>query len=87
MVFPSMFSNTLLGLIELLKHKKVIKSQIVENVMKLLDRKDFISKSTSDYLAYSDKPLPIGFGATISAPHMHAYALELLKDTLRPKGK
>lgn len=27
-----------------------------------------------------DHPLPIGYAATISAPHMHASALELLKD-------
>lgn len=25
-----------------------------------------------------------GYGQTISAPHMHAHALELLKDHLRP---
>lgn len=31
---------------------------------------------------YNDSPHPIGFGATISAPHMHAHALEVLKDRL-----
>jgi protein-L-isoaspartate(D-aspartate) O-methyltransferase len=31
---------------------------------------------------YADSPQPIGYGATISAPHMHAYALEVLKDHL-----
>lgn len=31
---------------------------------------------------YFDSPCSIGYGATISAPHMHAYALELLKDKL-----
>jgi protein-L-isoaspartate(D-aspartate) O-methyltransferase len=31
---------------------------------------------------YVDSPCPIGYGATISAPHMHAHALELLKDRL-----
>lgn len=31
---------------------------------------------------YSDAPQGIGFGVTISAPHMHAHALELLKDHL-----
>ncbi|XP_076239833.1 protein-L-isoaspartate(D-aspartate) O-methyltransferase isoform X2 [Calliopsis andreniformis] len=35
-----------------------------------------------DY-AYVDSPQGIGYGATISAPHMHAYALELLKEKLR----
>ena len=33
-------------------------------------------------VAYADRPLPLGFGATISAPHMHAHALEQLR--LRP---
>ena len=28
--------------------------------------------------AYEDSPQPIGHKATISAPHMHAYALEFL---------
>lgn len=31
---------------------------------------------------YMDSPQGIGFGVTISAPHMHAHALELLKDQL-----
>ena len=34
-------------------------------------------------LAYEDRPLSIGFNATISAPHMHAYALENLLDPLK----
>ncbi|CAH8860551.1 unnamed protein product [Trichobilharzia szidati] len=33
---------------------------------------------------YEDRPQPIGFAATISAPHMHAYALERLGDHLKP---
>lgn len=32
--------------------------------------------------AYTDAPQGIGYGVTISAPHMHAHALELLKDHL-----
>lgn len=31
---------------------------------------------------YMDSPQSIGFGVTISAPHMHAHALELLKNQL-----
>jgi len=44
-----------------------------------IDRKDFLSENTDFYL---DFPFSIGYNATISAPHMHAYALELLKDHL-----
>lgn len=29
-----------------------------------------------------DSPQAIGYGVTISAPHMHAHALEMLKDHL-----
>eukprot|EP00698_Gefionella_okellyi_P015041 TRINITY_DN4213_c0_g1_i1.p1 TRINITY_DN4213_c0_g1~~TRINITY_DN4213_c0_g1_i1.p1 ORF type:complete len:223 (+),score=50.43 TRINITY_DN4213_c0_g1_i1:816-1484(+) len=33
---------------------------------------------------YEDRPMPIGFGVTISAPHMHAACLELLANHLKP---
>ena len=32
--------------------------------------------------AYEDSPQYLGYEQTISAPHMHAHALELLKDKL-----
>ena len=35
-------------------------------------------------LAYVDCPHPIGYGATISAPHMHAHCLEMLAAKLQP---
>lgn len=34
-----------------------------------------------------DTPLPIGYGETISAPHMHATCLELLRGHLRPGAR
>ena len=34
-------------------------------------------------MPYIDTPQSIGFGATISAPHMHAYALEYLYPKLK----
>lgn len=46
-------------------------------------REFFVPQSLSA-LAHADRPLPLGYGATISAPHMHAMALELLKDSLVP---
>ncbi|OQO08051.1 hypothetical protein B0A48_06844 [Cryoendolithus antarcticus] len=36
---------------------------------------------------YADSPQPIGFRATISAPHMHANAAEALLPYLKPGGK
>ena len=46
--------------------------------MLTVDRKFFTIHSP-----YNDSPQSIGHGATISAPHMHAYALEVLKDHLK----
>ena len=37
--------------------------------------------------SYRDAPQPIGYNATISAPHMHATCLEILKDHLLPGNK
>jgi protein-L-isoaspartate(D-aspartate) O-methyltransferase len=36
---------------------------------------------------YVDRPQSIGYSATISAPHMHAYALELLQNHLKPNAR
>lgn len=38
-------------------------------------------------LPYDDSPQPIGFGATISAPHMHASACESLLPFLHPTAR
>eukprot|EP00303_Exanthemachrysis_gayraliae_P011251 CAMPEP_0206016720 /NCGR_PEP_ID=MMETSP1464-20131121/23407_1 /ASSEMBLY_ACC=CAM_ASM_001124 /TAXON_ID=119497 /ORGANISM="Exanthemachrysis gayraliae, Strain RCC1523" /LENGTH=194 /DNA_ID=CAMNT_0053390545 /DNA_START=36 /DNA_END=620 /DNA_ORIENTATION=+ len=48
--------------------------------MRAVDRADFCITTGPE--VYQDRPLPIGHDATISAPHMHAYALMLLKDHL-----
>lgn len=37
-------------------------------------------------MAYEDSPQPIGHGATISAPHMHASAVEHVLPYLLPKA-
>ncbi|CAF3816666.1 unnamed protein product [Adineta steineri] len=46
------------------------------------DRLDF----STDRL-YEDAPQPIGYNVTISAPHMHAHALEMLHDKLIPGAR
>ena len=45
----------------------IIKSNKVARVMKTVDRGDFTQKSGH---AYEDSPQLIGYGVTISAPHM-----------------
>lgn len=49
--------------------------------MQKVDRQEF---SRIADLAYVDMPHPIGYGATISAPHMHVMALEALEPVLKP---
>eukprot|EP01084_Bolivina_argentea_P002910 5427_1 len=63
----------------LINIKKVITQKEIKDVMTKVDRADFC-----DYNPYKDKPQRIGHGATISAPHMHARALEVLFDKLQP---
>ena len=48
----------------------VLKSPEVIDVMKRVDRADYCPN-----YPYEDTPQPIGYGATISAPHMHGFAL------------
>lgn len=57
----------------------IIRSEIVEKAMLEVDRGNY-----SPVSPYMDAPQGIGYGVTISAPHMHAHALELLKDHLVP---
>ena len=66
-----------LDLINNLRSNGVIKSPAVYEAMKQTDRKHYVS-----YNPYNDSPQSIGYQATISAPHMHAYALEILNDQL-----
>ena len=56
---------------------KILKSKLGEQAMLLTDRAHYVPKDIQNE-AYDDNPLYLGFGATISAPHMHAYALEYL---------
>ena len=69
-------------LLDHLKHDGFIKTQKVYDSLMRVDRADF----TKNY-PYADSPQSIGYNVTISAPHMHAYCLELLKDHLKIGGK
>lgn len=65
-------------LVNQLKANGIVKTERIEQTMKSVDRGDFVS-----YNPYKDSPQSIDYQATISAPHMHAYALEMLKDHLQ----
>ena len=60
----------------------MIRSSRVFETMEKLDRKIFVHGDGNS--PYVDSPMPIGYNATISAPHMHAHCLELLLNHLQP---
>ncbi|KAH8265312.1 hypothetical protein KR038_003919 [Drosophila bunnanda] len=66
-------------LIRQLRDYGVIASDAVAKAMTETDRKYYSPRNP-----YMDAPQPIGGGVTISAPHMHAFALEYLRDHLKP---
>ncbi|CAL8111261.1 unnamed protein product [Orchesella dallaii] len=65
-----------------LKSNGIVKSSRVEAALRAVDRGDF-----SKNYPYKDSPQTIGFGVTISAPHMHAHALEVLSENLKEGAK
>uniref|UniRef100_A0A453C7W5 Protein-L-isoaspartate O-methyltransferase n=1 Tax=Aegilops tauschii subsp. strangulata TaxID=200361 RepID=A0A453C7W5_AEGTS len=69
------------ALVEYLKQYGVVRTDKVAEVMETIDRALFVPEG---FTPYTDSPMPIGYNATISAPHMHATCLELLKDYLQP---
>jgi protein-L-isoaspartate(D-aspartate) O-methyltransferase len=60
----------------------IIKSPAINNAMLKVDRGAFCHRNP-----YEDKPKSIGYNATISAPHMHAHALEILAPFINPHVK
>lgn len=72
-------------LIDNLYNNNVITDKEIAHVMKSVDRKNYVVPGSGD--PYQDSPLPIGYGATISAPHMHAHCLDILSDWLKPGAK
>ncbi|PPQ71727.1 hypothetical protein CVT26_007637 [Gymnopilus dilepis] len=62
----------------------IIHSERVTKAMKAVDRANYVPVRED---AYEDSPQPIGHGATISAPHMHAYAAEHLLPYLKPGAR
>ena len=55
----------------------MIRSDRVEKAFLEVDRKHFVGTGNRP-VAYADRPLPIGYGQTISAPHMVAIMVEEL---------
>jgi protein-L-isoaspartate(D-aspartate) O-methyltransferase len=68
-------------LISNLARNGILTTDRVADAMSRIDRANFVLRTSQ---AYDDSPQQIGHGATISAPHMHAYALENLLPFLHP---
>jgi len=75
---------TLQTLIDKLKRSGVLISPSIINAFESIDRIDFVK---SDHLraAHDDRPLPIGFGQTISQPTTVAFMLERLQPAVGEK--
>ncbi len=65
-------------LVDKLLSNGYIKTEEVKNAMLKVPREEFMPVENRKY-AYTDQPLPIGEGQTISAPHMVAIICEILK--------
>mmetsp|Transcript_8451 Transcript_8451/g.13712 ORF Transcript_8451/g.13712 Transcript_8451/m.13712 type:complete len:242 (+) Transcript_8451:319-1044(+) len=74
-------SQTNAGLVMNLRAASLIKSDRVQKAMEMTDRA-FYTESAP----YEDSPQRIGYMATISAPHMHAMALEYLSPALNKEN-
>ncbi|KAJ6263752.1 hypothetical protein Dda_2323 [Drechslerella dactyloides] len=66
-------------LVENMRRNGLIESSATYEAMLKVDRGNFAGVNP-----YQDAPQGIGFGATISAPHMHSHACEEIIDYLKP---
>ncbi len=73
-----MFEERREGLVKALEKDGIIHSSEVARAMKTVPREMFLPDDVKEN-AYIDMPLPIGFGQTISAPHMVAMMAENLE--------
>ncbi len=71
------FSVRRARLVAILKELGYIRSSKVERAMLAVPRELFVPEDVREY-AYDDRPLPIGYGQTISAPSIVAHMTELL---------
>lgn len=70
-------------LVNNLKSKHLVNNEKAYHAMLAIDRKAFVLSELSSS-AYEDRPLPIGYDVTISAPHMHAMMLDQMAPYLGP---
>ena len=74
------------NLVEHLRQANIVKSKAVQAAMESVDRKYYMPESYNQN-PYADAPQSILKGQTISAPHMHGYALEEMLPALLQRQK
>ena len=74
----AMFSTGQERLVKNLEKEGVVKHREAVEVLKQVDRQNYI-----EFSPYSDSPKGIECGQTISAPHMHGFALDEMIPILR----
>jgi protein-L-isoaspartate(D-aspartate) O-methyltransferase len=67
-------------LVDKLRQAGIVKTHAVQRVLEQVDRANYTPVNS-----YLDEPQTIGSGQTISAPHMHAHALEEMYPSLKGK--
>ncbi|RLG77176.1 MAG: protein-L-isoaspartate O-methyltransferase [Thermoprotei archaeon] len=65
-------------LVRTLELEGIVRSPLVKEALLNVPREEFVPPHLREY-AYQDSPLPIGYGQTISAPHMVAIMTEELR--------
>mmetsp|Transcript_5787 Transcript_5787/g.7300 ORF Transcript_5787/g.7300 Transcript_5787/m.7300 type:complete len:304 (-) Transcript_5787:200-1111(-) len=74
-------------MVDKLAQAGIVKSAINKEALLRVDRKNYVLQTQQGDSAHQDSPLPIGYGQTISAPHMHAQVLEDLLPPLLAASK
>ncbi|RQD67096.1 MAG: protein-L-isoaspartate(D-aspartate) O-methyltransferase [Tindallia sp. MSAO_Bac2] len=64
-------------LIKEMKKRGMLKSPVIEEAFRNIDRRNFVPANLLNY-CYEDRALPIGYGQTISQPSTVAFMLQLL---------
>jgi protein-L-isoaspartate(D-aspartate) O-methyltransferase len=72
------------NLIASLVENRVLRTPLIRNAFEKIDRKAFVPEKYATE-AYTDQPLPIGGGQTISQPYTVAFMLELLEPKAEQK--
>lgn len=73
------------GLVDNLVRNSIILTEPIREAFLAVDRRWFVPRQLEAH-CYEDRPLPIGYGVTISAPHMHAAMAELMLKSMLEGG-